>query len=81
MEIPSISSNDKSNKCKLCLQANSPYSYTRNINTLGELNKREFEIVQADDVTSGRFEMEMSGKCVVTLDGSELPRGDGIQDA
>ncbi|WP_332457060.1 arginine deiminase [Petrimonas sp.] len=52
-------------------------SYARNINTLEELNKKGFEIVRADDVISGRFDMETSVKCVVTLDGSELPRGGG----
>ncbi len=52
-------------------------SYARNINTLEELNKKGFEIVRADDVINGRFDMETSVKCVVTLDGSELPRGGG----
>ena len=52
-------------------------SYARNINTLEELNKKGFEIVRADDVISGKFDMGTSGKCVVILDGSELPRGGG----
>ena len=52
-------------------------SYARNVNTLEELNKKGFEIVRANDVISGRFDPGTSGKCVVTLDGSELPRGGG----
>ena len=52
-------------------------SYARNVNTLEELNKNGFEIVRARDVISGKFDIETSGKCVITLDGSELPRGGG----
>ena len=52
-------------------------SYARNINTLEELNKKGFEVVRAEDVISGKFDPETSGKCVITLDGSELARGGG----
>lgn len=52
-------------------------SYARNINTLEELNKKGFEIVPAEDVINGKIDLERVGKCVVTLDGSELPRGGG----
>jgi len=52
-------------------------SYARNIHTLNEMNKNGFEIVTARDVISGKKELEKISKCVVTIDGSELPRGGG----
>lgn len=52
-------------------------SYARNINTLDELSKNGFEIARAWDVIEGKFDIETSKKCVITLDGSELPRGGG----
>ncbi|HHV85689.1 MAG TPA: arginine deiminase [Petrimonas sp.] len=61
----------------LAIEPGKVLSYARNINTLEELNKKGFEIVRAKDVISGKFDMETSGKCVITLDGSELPRGGG----
>ena len=61
----------------LAIEPGKLLSYARNINTLEELNKKGFEIVRARDVISGKFDMETSRKCVITLDGSELPRGGG----
>ncbi len=52
-------------------------SYARNVYTLDELNKNGFEIVTAWDVVNGNFDMEKAGNCVITIDGSELPRGGG----
>ncbi len=52
-------------------------SYARNINTLNELNKKGFEIVPAWDVIEGKFDVAKSKSCVITIDGSELPRGGG----
>ncbi len=52
-------------------------SYARNIHTLNELNKNGFEIVRAWDVIEGRADYESLGKCVITIEGSELPRGGG----
>ncbi|MDO5524171.1 MAG: arginine deiminase family protein [Bacteroidia bacterium] len=52
-------------------------SYARNVHTLEELNKNGFEIVRAWDVIDGKFDLETAEKCVITLDGSELPRGGG----
>jgi len=51
--------------------------YGRNVNTLEEMNKNGFEILKAKDIVSGRVDMNSYGKFVVTLDGSELPRGGG----
>ncbi|MFA6794985.1 MAG: arginine deiminase family protein, partial [Proteiniphilum sp.] len=52
-------------------------SYARNIHTLEELNKNGFDIVTANDVIRGQFDIHSAGKCVITIEGSELPRGGG----
>lgn len=54
-------------------------SYARNIHTLEELSKSGFEIVKANDFISGTADSVVYGgsPCVLTIDGSELPRGGG----
>lgn len=54
-------------------------SYARNIHTLEELSKNGFEIVKASDFISGAADSTVYGNspCVLTIDGSELPRGGG----
>lgn len=54
-------------------------SYARNIHTLDELSKNGFEIVKANDFISGSADATVYGQspCVLTIDGSELPRGGG----
>ena len=52
-------------------------SYARNVHTLEELNKKGFEITTAWDVINDKFDVEAAKKCVITIDGSELPRGGG----
>ncbi len=52
-------------------------SYARNVHTLNELDKNGFEIITATDVISGKKDLEKTGNCVITLEGSELPRGGG----
>ena len=52
-------------------------SYARNIHTLDELNKNGFVIIPAWDVIDGKYNLEASKNCVITIDGSELPRGGG----
>lgn len=52
-------------------------SYARNIHTLNELSKHGFEIIPAWDIINGKKDLEKSKLCVVTIDGSELPRGGG----
>ncbi|MDD4776926.1 MAG: arginine deiminase family protein [Fermentimonas sp.] len=52
-------------------------SYARNIHTLEELNKNGFEIVTARDVINDNFSIDSTKKCVITIEGSELPRGGG----
>ena len=52
-------------------------SYARNIHTLDELSKHGFEVVTAWDVAEGKKDISSYRRCVVTIDGSELPRGGG----
>lgn len=54
-------------------------SYARNIHTLEELYKNGFEIIKASDFISGAADAAVYGEspCVLTIDGSELPRGGG----
>ncbi len=52
-------------------------SYARNIHTLEELNKHGFHVVSAAEVIDGRYNLTSPGRCVITLEGSELPRGGG----
>ena len=52
-------------------------SYARNANTLNELANHGFEIIPAWDVIKGKASVEGDKKCVVTIEGSELPRGGG----
>lgn len=51
--------------------------YARNSYTIEELNKNGFEVLKARDIAKGRKDMNDYNKFVVTLDGSELPRGGG----
>lgn len=52
-------------------------SYARNINTLNELDKNGFEVISAWDIISGKKDANEYSKCVITIEGSELPRGGG----
>ena len=52
-------------------------SYARNTNTLNELANHGFEIIPAWDVINGKASVEGDKRCVVTIEGSELPRGGG----
>ncbi len=52
-------------------------SYARNVHTLEELNKNGFEITSAWDVINDKYDINATSKCVITIDGSELPRGGG----
>ncbi|MDR0668038.1 MAG: arginine deiminase [Prevotellaceae bacterium] len=52
-------------------------SYARNIHTVEELAKHGFEVVAATDVIAGKVHLKRMARCVVTIDGSELPRGGG----
>jgi arginine deiminase len=52
-------------------------SYARNVHTLNELSKNGFDVYTAWDVINGKKDIETSKRCVITIDGSELPRGGG----
>jgi arginine deiminase len=51
--------------------------YQRNEYTLDALNKQGFEILKANDVISGKADVNSYRRCVVTIEGSELSRGGG----
>jgi arginine deiminase len=52
-------------------------SYARNVHTLNELSKKGFDIIEAWDIVEGKKNIEESRSCVITIEGSELPRGGG----
>lgn len=52
-------------------------SYARNKHTLNELSAHGFQIIPAWDVIEGKHSIKGNKKCVITIDGSELPRGGG----
>jgi len=51
--------------------------YERNQHTLEELARHGFEVITADEVIAGRVDLAATGRCVVTVAGSELARGGG----
>lgn len=51
--------------------------YARNNYTMEAMNQAGFEIIKANDVLSGSTILESYEKYVITIDGSELPRGGG----
>ncbi len=51
--------------------------YARNIHTLKALSNKGFAIIRAADVLKGRVNLSEYQKYVVTIEGSELPRGGG----
>lgn len=50
--------------------------YERNVHTMEQLSRKGFEIIPASELISGTREIP-SGKCVITIPGSELARGGG----
>ncbi len=51
--------------------------YGRNVYTMEEMNKNGYEILAAKDIIEGKKDAGKYEKYVVSLDGSELPRGGG----
>jgi len=51
--------------------------YARNTKTLEALNESGFEILKATDLLKGKTKTKDYNRYVVTIDGSELPRGGG----
>lgn len=52
-------------------------SYARNVHTLEELSKHGFRVVSAAEVINGSYTLTAAERCVITIEGSELPRGGG----
>lgn len=51
--------------------------YARNEYTIEELNQHGYDVLPAKEVIRGEADPAKSEKCVITLEGSELPRGGG----
>ncbi len=51
--------------------------YRRNINTIEELDRKGFAIIDATDVVENKIDLSRYGRYVITIDGSELARGGG----
>jgi len=51
--------------------------YARNVNTAEELNNKGFEIIKAADLLNGKVDPSEYSRCLITIEGSELPRGGG----
>lgn len=51
--------------------------YARNNYTMEAMNNAGFEIIKANDVLADKINLNHYGKYVITIDGSELPRGGG----
>ncbi|MGE0090445.1 MAG: arginine deiminase family protein [Bacteroidales bacterium] len=51
--------------------------YERNASTIEELNKNGFEVIKAIDIIKNKINITDYKKYVITLEGSELPRGGG----
>ncbi len=51
--------------------------YERNASTIEELNKNGFEVIKATDIIKNKVNIADYKKYVITLEGSELPRGGG----
>ncbi|MGM0565334.1 MAG: arginine deiminase family protein [Bacteroidota bacterium] len=51
--------------------------YERNAQTLEELNNHGYEVLKAKDIIRGKVNPEDYKKYVITVEGSELPRGGG----
>lgn len=51
--------------------------YARNVHTIKALEKNGFEVIRAKDVLKERVDLNDYSQYVVTVEGSELPRGGG----
>ncbi len=52
--------------------------YARNVHTTIALNKAGYEVIPAEDIVSGKTDLfGVTGKCIVTIESSELARGGG----
>jgi len=61
----------------LALAPGQVIGYGRNSHTVDELASAGYDVVPAEDVITGKSDLDQLGKCIVTIDGSELARGGG----
>lgn len=43
--------------------------------TTEEMNNNGYEIIKSSEIISGKYKIKDLSKCLITLEGSELPRG------
>ncbi|MCC8173362.1 MAG: arginine deiminase [Odoribacter sp.] len=60
-----------------CVGPGQVLGYTRNNYTMEAMHKAGFEIIKANDFINGNVSVKENDKFVITIDGSELPRGGG----
>ncbi len=60
-----------------CMGEGKIIGYGRNTHTIDNLNRHGFEVIKAEDVVSGKIDLNYIDKFVVTIQASELPRGCG----
>lgn len=60
-----------------CMGEGQIIGYGRNTHTIDNLNKHGFEVIEAEDVVSGKVDLNEHRRFVVTIKASELPRGCG----
>lgn len=51
--------------------------YERNLYTMEELHQHGYDVIRAKDVLENKEHPKDHSKCVITIEGSELPRGGG----
>ena len=60
-----------------CVGPGHVLGYARNNYTMEAMNNAGFEIIKANDIIDGSTDISRYQKYVITIDGSELPRGGG----
>lgn len=60
-----------------CVGPGKVLGYARNNYTMEAMNNSGFEIIKANDFINGTVNLDSYEKYVITIDGSELPRGGG----
>ncbi|MDL2231837.1 arginine deiminase [Porphyromonadaceae bacterium OttesenSCG-928-L07] len=60
-----------------CVGPGQVVGYGRNNHTIEAMNKAGFDIIKANDFINGKVKIAPDDKFVITIDGSELPRGGG----
>lgn len=60
-----------------CVGPGQVLGYARNNYTMEAMNNAGFEIIKANDVIGGVVDLDRYARYVITIDGSELPRGGG----